>query len=104
MENELEIDIEQNFPNGSWTITLYAYNENSVSVLAKRTYHDYDREEALSRFKEELITNGNNKIWFTKSSNRKTESCSTAGINKCSPGPGPHHTQNRCKKFKWSWW
>jgi hypothetical protein len=57
MKNELEIDIEQNFPNGSWTIRLYAYNGNSVSVLAKRTYHDYDREEALSRFKEELIIN-----------------------------------------------
>ena len=53
--SELEIDIEQNFPSGSWTIRLYEYDRNSVRVLAKCTYHDYNREEALSRFKEEYF-------------------------------------------------
>tara|TARA_R100000482_G_C5071619_1_gene121803 strand:+ start:15 stop:353 length:339 start_codon:yes stop_codon:yes gene_type:complete len=51
-----DIDIGENFPNGSWTITLYHGNMEYLKVKARITYHGYNREEALIAFNSEHFT------------------------------------------------
>lgn len=50
-----DIDIGKNFPSGSYTITLYDGRMDYLKVLARCTYHAYDREEALSQFNLEYF-------------------------------------------------